>query len=72
MNNYKDKRDSGRNKSLWEFEDENEIGTRQTVIGTMAFNQFGLNLNDNFNSYNDSLNKKDKLLNSLKNTNKVC
>ena len=73
MGEYKDNKkedNSGRNKSLWEFEDENEIGTRQTVIGTMAFNQFGLNLNDNYNSYNDALNKKENLLNSLKNTNK--
>ena len=57
---------------MWDI-DENDIETRQTVIGTMAFDQLGLKLNQNYDknelsSYNEKMNKNSariKLLNSI-------
>ena len=74
--NY-EKKNSKQTKALWDF-DDNEIETRQTVIGTMAFEKFGLKLNENgekneLNSYNEKMHKNSsrlKLLNSVSEENK--
>ena len=84
--NNNEKTDIKRNKSLWEFEndDDNYIAPSNTIVGTAAFNSIKLNLKeDNFdkddlNSYNEqsirNSNRQILLqsLKSLKSNNKKC
>lgn len=53
----KEKSASKRKKSIWDFDDENDIGTRQTM-GAGVFNQMSL---DKYNNYKENLNEKGKL-----------
>ena len=72
MNEEKERRDSKKIKTLWDI-DENDIETKQTVIGTIAFDQIGLKLSENYDknelsSYNEKMNKNNarvKLLSSI-------